>query len=401
MKINKFQKVRISDIEDDLTPVNLVTVDADGLTKKSSALKTSYDSAVTWISTNGTNLIDHLSNIANPHNVTKTQVGLSNVDNTSDVLKPVSTATQTALNLKLDTSLKGSANGLAELDSNGFVVNTQLPSYVDDVLEFANLAGFPATGESGKIYIAIDTNKTYRWSGTTYAVISESLALGETSATAYRGDRGKIAYDHTLLTNNPHSVTPTQLGLVIGTDVLAYRTFGTAANSAVGDFYPAMSFANADRLTKTTLSGIVATGITVDASNNVSGIRTLASNVATGTAPFTVASTTKVTNLNADLLDGLDSTAFQLAITNNITGTGTANYIPKFTASGVLGNSVISEVAGGIDVSGTGRFTGILVLGQYTTATEPAYVKGAQFFNTTLNKMRIGGASAWETVTSS
>ena len=64
-----------------------------------------------------------------------------------------------------------------------------------------------------------------------------------------------------------------------------------------------MIFSNADRLTKTTLNGIVQTGITVDASNNVSGVRTLSSNVATGTAPFTVASTTKVTNLNADLLD--------------------------------------------------------------------------------------------------
>jgi len=90
----------------------------------------------------------------------------------------------------------GVANGVAELDSDGKVPSSQLPSYVDDVLEYASTSAFPATGESGKIYIALDTNKTYRWSGTSYVEISASLALGETSSTAYRGDRGKTAYNH-------------------------------------------------------------------------------------------------------------------------------------------------------------------------------------------------------------
>ena len=109
----------------------------------------------------------------------------------------------TKLNTKLNTSLKGAASGLAELDSSGKVPSAQLPSYVDDVLEYANQSSFPATGESGKIYIAQDTNKTYRWSGSTYIEISSSLALGETSSTAYRGDRGKIAYDHSQTAHAP------------------------------------------------------------------------------------------------------------------------------------------------------------------------------------------------------
>jgi len=114
----------------------------------------------------------------------------------------------------LTTDLKGANNGLAELDSNGKVPSAQLPSYVDDVEEYANLAGFPVTGESGKIYIALDTNLTYRWGGSTYVEISPSLALGETSASAYRGDRGKIAYDHSQLTSgNPHNVTKSDVGL--------------------------------------------------------------------------------------------------------------------------------------------------------------------------------------------
>lgn len=93
-------------------------------------------------------------------------------------------------------SQKGQPNGLAELDGAGLVPASQLPSYVDDVLEFNTRNDFPATGESGKVYIAKDTNVTYRWSGSTYAVIGSDLALGETSSTAYRGDRGKTAYDH-------------------------------------------------------------------------------------------------------------------------------------------------------------------------------------------------------------
>lgn len=86
---------------------------------------------------------------------------------------------------------KAQPNGVATLDELGKVPTSQLPSYVDDVLEFANQVGFPSTGESGKIYIAKDTNKTYRWSGTTYVEISASLALGETSSTAYAGNKGK------------------------------------------------------------------------------------------------------------------------------------------------------------------------------------------------------------------
>lgn len=100
-----------------------------------------------------------------------------------------------ALASKVSTTSVGSANGVAELDANGRVPSSQLPSYVDDVLEYADLAHFPATGETGKIYIAVDTGKTYRWSGSGFVEISESLALGETSSTAYAGNKGKANAD--------------------------------------------------------------------------------------------------------------------------------------------------------------------------------------------------------------
>lgn len=92
-------------------------------------------------------------------------------------------------------STKGQPGGLAELDSTGKVPAAQLPSYVDDVLEYSTKAQFPQTGETGKIYVAKDTNLTYRWTGTQYLEISQSLALGETPSTAYPGDKGKANRD--------------------------------------------------------------------------------------------------------------------------------------------------------------------------------------------------------------
>jgi len=112
-----------------------------------------------------------------------------------------------------DSSNKGNANGYAPLDASAKVPAANLPSYVDDVVEYADFASLPASGETGIIYVTIDDNKTYRWTGTQYTVLSSSLALGETSSTAYRGDRGKTAYDHSLLTaGNPHAVTFAALG---------------------------------------------------------------------------------------------------------------------------------------------------------------------------------------------
>ena len=120
-------------------------------------------------------LMEHLANTANPHGVTKNQVGLGNVTNDAQVKR----------------SEMGKAGGVATLDGSGQVPASQLPSFVDDVLEYASKSAFPARGETGKIYVALDTNLTWRWSGSAYVEISKSLALGETSSTAYPGDKGK------------------------------------------------------------------------------------------------------------------------------------------------------------------------------------------------------------------
>ena len=201
----------------------------------------------------GSDLSAHISDFNNPHKVTKDQVGLGNVDNTADKDKPISDATQKALDsIKTETntiiethiadknnphevtkeqiglgevtndaqvkrSEMGVAGGVATLDQEGKVPSSQLPSFVDDVIEVDSYDNLPTTGEAGKIYVTKDTNLTYRWSGSRYIEISASLALGETSSTAYPGDKGKATTDslnaHLADFNNPHKVDKAQVGL--------------------------------------------------------------------------------------------------------------------------------------------------------------------------------------------
>ena len=187
-----------------------------------------------WSSkTDDTTVDAHIAKKDNPHTVTKAQVGLGNVSNVaqasktefdshnSDTTKHVTASERSSWNAKQNNlgftpenaSKKSKANGYASLDANGKVPASELPSYVDDVIEATTLANLPTTGETGKIYVTTNDNKTYRWSGTAYAEISASLALGTTSSTAYRGDLGNIAYSHSKATGNPHGTTKAQVGL--------------------------------------------------------------------------------------------------------------------------------------------------------------------------------------------
>ena len=106
------------------------------------------------------------------------------------------------------------SGNLAASRISGTISAANLPSYVDDVLEYASLSKFPTTGESGKIYTALDTNKIYRWSGSAYVVISETITLGTTHSSAGYGDESRAAYNHSTKTSgNPHHVTKADVGL--------------------------------------------------------------------------------------------------------------------------------------------------------------------------------------------
>ena len=91
----------------------------------------------------------------------------------------------------LQSNQKNQNNGVCGLDSNGIILNAQLPSSVNDIIEVNNFASLPGTGESSKIYVTLDNHKAYRWSGTAYVEISASLVIGTTSGTAYDGGSGR------------------------------------------------------------------------------------------------------------------------------------------------------------------------------------------------------------------
>jgi hypothetical protein len=158
----------------------------------------------------------------------------------------VTSAVQTQLNSKQATlgftpensANKGAANGYASLGSDGKVPSAQLPSYVDDVLEFANQAGFPGTGETGKIYVALDTNKIYRWTGTVYIEISPTAGNSDTAtklATArtisLSGDvTGSVSFDGSA--NVSIAATIAANSVALGTDTTGNYVASVAAGTS-------------------------------------------------------------------------------------------------------------------------------------------------------------------------
>lgn len=100
----------------------------------------------------------------------------------------------------IPTTEKGANNGVATLGSDGKVPSSQLPSYVDDVVEVASYSALPATGETGKIYVTLDDNKTYRWSGTTYIEISQSTIHKYTETIIGDGETTTFLISHGLST---------------------------------------------------------------------------------------------------------------------------------------------------------------------------------------------------------
>lgn len=172
--------------------------------------------------------------------------------------KPLSASVQlTAEDVgAIPASQKGAASGVASLDSTGKVPSTQLPSYVDDVVECYVVGSAPyaqdwlsttsggqaLTPEDGKIYIILSEgpyqNQEYRWGGSQYAEISPSLALGETSSTAFPGDKGLIAYNHSQITSgNPHGTTAAEVSAAPASHVSV-----VASASVLGHVKPATEF---------------------------------------------------------------------------------------------------------------------------------------------------------------
>lgn len=244
---------------------------------------------------------------------------------------------------------KGAPNGLASLNESGIIPSAQLPSYVDDVIEVDTFSNLPGTGESGKIYIVQDTNLTYRWSGTDYVEISKSLALGETSSTAYPGDKGKATTDKlnripdkliTDTVNVNQSTTEAVLNFTtyrqksqqIGRNTL---TITSATISQAG------LMSSSDKTKVDNIPELVATDITVDSDNDSVNISLDKTSIVDGTLSGTTININSATASKAGILVPTDKSKIDKIITN---GNGTKYLSDNGTYKEVSGGSSSSDI---------------------------------------------------------
>lgn len=238
----------------------------------------------------------------------------------------------------IPASQKGAANGVATLDASGLIPSSQLPSFVDDVLEYANLAGFPATGETSKIYIALDTNKTYRWSGSVYVEISPTAGNADTAT--------KLA--------TPRSITATG-------DASWTVSFDGSANVSA-----ALTLANSGATAGTYRS------VTVDAKGRVTA----------GTNPTTLSGygITDAQPLDADL--------------TSIAGLAGTSGLLRKTAANTWSLDTNTYATTALSVAKDSS-TGAAQMPAGTTAQQPVAGAGKLRFNTTLNKWEGSDGSSW------
>lgn len=230
---------------------------------------------VNWTDTNTTYTLESFG-------ITVTAAEINYLSGLTSNVKSQLDTINTSLNGKINSTEKGTANGVATLDGNGHILASQLPSSVDEIVEIADLSG---TGEAGKIYVNTTDNKTYRWSGSSFVEISASLALGETASTAYYGDKGKTAYDHSQITSgNPHGTTADQVGAPNKDGTNATGTWGISITGNAATATNATTANSAAKLTTArtiSLTGDVTGTASFDGSGNVQ-LNTTIANASSG-----------------------------------------------------------------------------------------------------------------------
>ena len=334
-------------------------------------------------------------------NITKANIGLGNVDDTSDLNKPISTATQAALDSKANTSdltnyiptsqkgaangvatlgsdskipvaqlpdlsatyipvsQKGTNNGVATLGSDGRVPSSQLPSYVDDVIEGYYFDGKfyreeahtnEITPEEGKIYIDIGTvtpNQQYRWSGTQYVSISSSLALGETAGTAYEGNKGKQNAD-----NIAAIIAGTQaVGKATSADTATNANHATSADTAD----EATHAASADSATSATNATNVTTNINGHAISDI--FETNGTTVKEATHAASAASSTSAASATTAESAAKLTTARAITLSGDVSGTANFDGSAPATITTALANVGTAGTYSVVTTDAKGRVT--------------------------------------------
>ena len=276
---------------------------------------------------------------------------------------------------RIASTEKGVANGVATLDSGGKVPSAQLPSFVDDVIEATNLAAFPVTGETGKIYVALDTNKTYRWSGSAYIFITsgavDSVAGKTGVVTLVKGDVGLGSVDNTADTAKPVStaqqtaITNAQNAAIAASAPVAHvgssGTSHAAVSTTVNGFMLATDKVKLDAVTGTNTGDETAAGIRTKLGiTTLSGSNTGDETNATILSKLALTSISGVNTGDQTNVTGNAGTATKLATARTINGVafdGTANI--TITAEDTAGRAMFTNAMGAVNgiaqLDGTGK----------------------------------------------
>ena len=250
----------------------------------------------------------------------------------------------------VNPNIIGANSGIAQLGADGKVPTSQLPSYVDDVIEVANYASLPtnASAETGKIYITTNDNRTYRWSGTGYAEISSSLALGTTSETAYAGDQG--AENRSRIETLEATIT-SQGDTLSSLGDLAFKDNATTSYQPAGTLNITLPTASKN-IVSSVSTGSVVTGVTTAAQTMVTGVTTATQTVATGGSATSITVTGEVLNIPESIITSIATTS-----------------INKVTAVNTASKNVVSSVSTGTAVTAVTTAAQTMVTGQPSTKT--------------------------------
>jgi hypothetical protein len=288
-------------------------------------------------------------------------------------LDGVTSAIQTQLGNKISSTEKGAVSGVCPLNASSLIDSVYLPSYVDDVLEYANLAALPGTGVAGIIYVTIDTNKTYRWTGSVYVEISSSLTDTLLSSTAFtlsnaRHFEAQLATDSTTTGANA-SLAAFTAGLVRLTDA----SLTSLANIPAG--------ANGQ-----ILNLINRTGVDIDIIDSVDAVGTAANRIFTGAA----GSITMTKDSGLSLVYDTTSVRWNLVGGSGTGGGGGGSGVVWTEGSGA---SPLRTYTDGLkllsfDNSSTQEIYALIAVPSTYKTGKPITLKGGQFFcNTTTGKV--------------
>lgn len=333
--------------------------------------------------------------------------GSANVTGTATLASVGTAGTYT----KVATDSKGrvtsgttlSATDIPSLDASkitsGTIDAARLPSYVDDVIEAANLAGFPVTGETGKIYVALDTNKTYRWSGSAYVFITsgavDSVAGKTGVVTLVKADVGLGSVDNTA--DSAKSVASA------ATLTTARTIGGVSFNGSANIDLPGVNTAGNQNTTGTAAN---VTGIVAVANGGTGATSLTANNVILGNGTSAVQVVAPGASGNVLRSNGTTWVSAAIPTTSAATGTTLGTVYAKTTGGVGFESAYFGWFAGGANPTGEsntfiGSYAGAFNTGQYSTAVGSESLGYNATSTTGLRNTVIGYRSATQITTGS